>query len=166
MTVQNVRSSSIANRDATPSVASNSRLTKSPVLEGFGVGQLTIPIFAASTIRLTSIPSNARISQVLLTNTALGGTTAANVGIYQIADNGGAVVNATLFGSAISLVAAAANVDITRQSGVITVANMEQPLWQLLGLAADPIRDYDVVLTLTVAATSSGQATLAVRYTV
>lgn len=166
MTVQNVRSSSIANRDATPSVASNSRLTKSPVLEGLGVGQLTIPIFAASTIRLTSIPSNARISQVLLSCTALGGTTAGDVGLYQTADNGGAVVDADFFASAVSLVSALTNSDITRESGVVTVANMELPVWQALGLAADPIRDYDVVLTLTVAATSSGQATLAVRYTV
>jgi hypothetical protein len=166
MTVQNVRSSQIANRDATPSVASNSRLTKAPIFEGFGVGQLTIPIFAASTIRITSIPSNARISQVLLSSTALGGTTAADVGLYQTTDNGGAVVDADFFASAVSLVSALANSDITRESGVVTVANMELPVWQALGLAADPIRDYDVVVTLTVAATSSGQVQLSVRYTV
>lgn len=165
MAVVNTKSSSITNRDATPSVASNSRLTKSNTMSGIGVVAVANGDSIASTLRLTSVPSNARISQVLLTSTAIT-SAAADLGLYQTADNGGLVVDADFFASAASLAAAQSNVDVTRESGIVTVANIELPIWQALGLAADPSRDYDVVLTLTAAATAAGNAAVEIRYAV
>jgi hypothetical protein len=75
-------------------------------------------------------------------------------------------VDADFFGSAVSIATALSNSDVTRESGIVTVANMELPVWQALGLAADPVRDYDVVITLTAATTAAGAAALTVRYTV
>jgi hypothetical protein len=165
MAVVNTKSSSITNRDATPAVASNSRLTKANVMEGLGVVAVANGDSIASTLRCTSIPSNARISQVLLSCTAIT-SGAGDIGLYQTADNGGAVVDADFFGSAVSIATALSNSDVTRESGIVTVANMELPVWQALGLTADPVRDYDVVITLTAATTAAGAAALTVRYTV
>lgn len=163
MAVVNTKSSSITNRDATPSVASNSRLTRANVNEAIGVVAVANGDSIASTLRVASIPSNARVSQALLSCTAIT-SAAADIGLYQTADNGGAVVDADFFGSAVSIATALSNSDVTRESGIVTVANMELTVWQALGLAADPNREYDVVLTLTAAATAAGAVALSIRY--
>jgi hypothetical protein len=43
------------------------------------------------------------------------------------------------------------------------VAKIEQPLWQQLGLTADPGVMYDIAATLTAAAGSAGTVSLKVR---
>lgn len=58
-----------------------------------------------STYRLCTLPSDFVIDKIELANDALGGSCAADLGIYKAL--GGAVVDADLFGSAISLVSAA-----------------------------------------------------------
>lgn len=116
-----------------------------------------------STYRLARVHSSVRISSVLLSCTAIT-TGAADIGIYETAGNGGAVVNQTLFASAQSLAAVLSNSDVVRESGTITPDKIEQPLWQLLGKASDPGRLYDVVLTLTAATTGAGTVALAVRF--
>lgn len=165
MAVVNTKSSSITNRDATPSVASNSRLTKANVMEGFGFVAVANGDSIASTLRFCSIPSNARPSQLLLSCTAIT-SGAGDVGLYQTADNGGAVVDADFFASAVSIATILSNSDVTRESGIITLPNSEKTVWELLGLTADPVRDYDVVMTLTAATTAAGSTALAVRYVV
>ena len=118
----------------------------------------------ASTFRLARVPSNARISRVLLSCDAIT-TCAADVGVYDIASvNSGAAVDADFFASAQSLASALANQDVTHESGVFGVEDVEQPLWQALGLTADPGKLYDIVATLTAAAGSAGTVSLKVVY--
>lgn len=117
-----------------------------------------------STFRLARVPSNARISRVLLSCDAIT-TCAADVGVYDIASvNSGAAVDADFFASAQSLASALANQDVTHESGVFGVEDVEQPLWQALGLTADPGKLYDIVATLTAAAGSAGTVSLKVVY--
>lgn len=118
---------------------------------------------ANSTFRVVRIPSNARLSGVTLFNDALGTGGAANIGIYQTATNGGAAVSAALLASGVSLVAASTNGD---GMAAVAPANRTKRLWELLGLAADPMREYDVVVTLTAAGTAGGNVGLDVRIAV
>jgi hypothetical protein len=53
--------------------------------------------------------------------------------------------------------------EVTRESGVITVANMEKRVWQLLGLSSDPGIEYDVTGTLVAAAAAAGAACVTVE---
>jgi Flp pilus assembly protein TadG len=70
--------------------------------------------------------------------------------VYQIAANGGAVVDADLFASAFVMTnGPTSNVDVTHESGQYTVAERSQPLWQALGLSSDPNREYDIAATIT-----------------
>lgn len=117
-----------------------------------------------STFRLARVPSNARISRVLLSCDAIT-TCAADVGVYDIAAvNSGAAVDADFFASAQSLASALVNQDVTHESGVFGIEDVEQPLWQALGLTADPGKLYDIVATLTAAAGSAGTVSLKVAY--
>lgn len=104
----------------------------------------------ASIHRFCRVPSNARISEVLLTTGDATTAGAIDVGIYQTPDNGSAVVDADLFASAYDLsVGPFTNSDITYESGQYTVDESVKPLWEVLGLSADPKREYDIAATIT-----------------
>ena len=161
-------SQSITNRDATPRVLNNARLTGSVLMSatervtmatgGHGVGTIH---------RLFEIPSNAVISRVFFSAPDIGTTTAADIGLYRTTNDGAAVVDADFFASAQALNAGPYdNVDITRESAVITPANRFQPVWQILGLTADPNVKYDVALTMTGASDGTGSVDVTVQYTV
>ena len=103
---------------------------------------------AAGTIqRFLRVPSNAVVSQVLFT-APLATAGAVNIGVYQPAEFGGAAINATLFASAQVITSALNRSDVTFQSGTYAPANRMQPLWQALGLAADPGREFDIATTI------------------
>lgn len=104
-----------------------------------------------STYRLIRIPSNARIGSILIANDAMTAG-AGSLGLYDIAAVGGAVVSVALFGTGISLASAVA---YTNQY-LPDIALCEKRVWELLGLAKDPGKAYDITLTLTTAVTAAG----------
>lgn len=165
MAVVNVKSTQIANRDATPSVKSNG-VQSFDVRHARGVCTVTNGDSAASIYRFCSIPSNARVISVRLTAPDIGTTTAGDVGLYKDTLNGSAVVSVALFGSAISLNGGAiTKSEVLFESGTTTIANSEKAIWEHLGLASDPGTNYDVCLTLTGAADAGGSVLLEVDYT-
>lgn len=166
MAVVNVKSNGISNRDAVPAVLSNPILNRSNLEEAEGNVAVTNGNSIASIFRLCSVPSNARISQLLLSCGAIT-SAAADVGVYQktaLDGSAGAVVSAAFFGSAVSIATALSNSDITNESGTYDIDLQEMPLWQALGLSSDPGLMYDICATLTAAATATGKLGLKVRY--
>lgn len=167
MAVENLKSSAITNADATPLVLTNAIVAKGRLQEAVGTKQVSASASIGSTYRLARVPSNARVSDVLLYNDAFDTTGAADVGLYDI--NGGAVVAAAFFGSAVVLTAASTvGVNVTHESGVFGIEAAEKPLWEALGLSSDPHKEYDVALTLTAAngAGATPDVTLKVRYVI
>ena len=155
MAVVNTKSTVVTNADASPAVINTAQLASGRLRHGRGMIAVVSGDSIGSVYRAFRVKSNDLVSQLLLNTTAIT-TCAADVGLYRTAADGGAVVDAAFFASAQSLAVALSNTDITHESGVITVANMEKPIWQLLGLATDPQVDYDVAATLTAAAGSAG----------
>jgi len=168
MAVDTLKSAAITNADATPVVLNNASVAAGILREAVGTKQATASASIGSTYRLCRIPSNARVSQVILSCDAFDTTGAGDVGIYQTAANGGAVVDADHFASAVVMTSALVGTDVTHESAVYGVEDAEKPLWEALGLSADPKRDYDVVVTLTAAngAGATPDITLKVRYAV
>lgn len=154
----NVNSTWITNAVATPSVATNSNKAAGRVMNAKSVATVSATQAANDTIRLVRVPSNARIDAVLLST---GDATTAgnvNIGIWQTVENGGAVVDADLFASALALTGGPfSRSDQTWESGEYTYAESCLPLWEVLGLSADPVREYDVVAQ--VSTTGDGMAT-------
>lgn len=166
MAVVTTKAAAITNRDSTPIVFSNARGVRAPVQKASGLVTAANGDSANSKYIFCSIPSNAMVKDVLVSCPDIGTTTAMDVGIYRTTKDGGAVVDADFFASAVSLSGGALNKSsIVNEAAVFTVANMEKPLWEALGLAADPFLDYDVVGTLTGAADAAGAIFLEVDYT-
>lgn len=167
MAVVTIKSGAITNRDALPVVLSNSNISGSRLIEFVGTIETTNPNSIASRYIFGSLPSNARLSQVLLYSDDVGGTATADFGLYQTTANGAAVVDADFIASAVVLNAGALNgTDITHESTVFDPDDVEKMLWQALGLSVDPRVMYDVVATLTAACDAVATISLKVRYAV
>lgn len=155
MAVVNTKSTVVSNGDALPAIITTAQLGDGRMRQKRGVVAAVSGDDIGSTFRFFRVKSNDIMAKLMLSCDAIT-TCAADVGLYQKASAGGAVVDADFFASAQSLATAVSNLDITRESGVVTVANMEKPIWEALGLTADPQVEYDVVATLTAAAGSAG----------
>ena len=144
-----VDSTLISNRAATPRVA-NDPWTNA-VLKTTGLGLLEVSTSETSTaqLRFCRVRSNAVVRQVNLYCDAVSTSGAIDVGLYQTDDNGSAVVDADFFASAQVVTSALAGTNVAHESGVYGIEDLEKPLWEALGLSADPQIDYDVVGTVT-----------------
>lgn len=156
MAVVTTKSAQITAHEATPPTKLNSRVVGASLRESVGVLESVSGDSATSVYRLLRVKSSDRVSDVLIAADALGGTCAADVGLYQTTENGGAVVDADFFGSAVSLVNAVAWTSVAYESGVRDAANVGKQLWEELGLTSDPQREYDLALTLTADSAAAG----------
>jgi len=164
----NVNSTWITNAVATPPVLTNASVSKGELKEAVGVATVSASQASGDTIRFVRVPSNARVSEVLLSTGDATTAGAVNIGVWQTANNGGAVVDADLFASALALTGGPFNnSDQTFESGEYTYAESALPLWSVLGLSADPGIEYDIVAQ--VSTTFNGADTtqvLKVRYVI
>lgn len=162
--VDHVKSSALTNADATPRVLNPAYLAGGRVRCHRGkCTTVTAAAEANTTMRFCRVRSNDMIKDIRLDHDGFGTGSTMHIGVYQTPDNGGAAVDADFFADSVDVAAAAKNVQVLNESAFNTLAKLEQPLWQALGLSADPKRDYDIVGTLAVAATKVGNAVLTVE---
>lgn len=177
MTVENLKSSGITNLDASPIVRDTSGEGAAGILRqtnDFAV--LSAAASVTSTYRIVRVPSNAKVKSVSLESEAQGAGKV-NVSVYYsdgTADgtalaNSGVIVPTTgdsFFASDVDLAAAVASTNVTNESGNYPLSKRNQPLWQALGLTADPFGFFDVVLVVhtTAITTGTGRTGLQVTY--
>ena len=173
MAVVQTKSTAITNRDAVPSVINDGRLEKANSVKGKGSVAVGAADSATSYYPLVSVPSSAIVHAVLATCPAGMTTLAGNVGVFKNTANSngvttGVVANTgsgTLFASAQSFASALNRSDVTGASGTYDTAKREQPLWQAIGLAADPNTTFDIGVVVTTANTgAAGRIGLEVDY--
>ncbi len=166
MAVANTKSTHITNADATPPVLSNAILASGLLREATGTVETLVADDAGSIYRLCRIPSNARVSSVLLASDAITGASASDVGLYQTAANGGAVVDADFFATDVDIsTAATVFTEVMLEATATDIAKCEMPLWQLIGLSADPGIFYDFAVTAN-DVTAAGTISMKVKYAV
>jgi hypothetical protein len=158
----NRNSNVITNAVATPKTVNNPAVGgAAQLMEVAGLVTCAADDSSGSIHRFVRVPSNARISQVLFSTADASSAGAINVGIYQTADYGSAVVDADLFASALDLSGGPFNnLDITFESGEYTYAEAVKPLWEVLGLSADPCREYDIAATISTTYNGAGTTQL------
>lgn len=165
MAVVTTKSTAITNRDATPPSKGNLQQGPREVYEQVATVEVANGDSIASKLVFFSLPSSARLSALWLLCDAIT-SAAADFGIYRTTADGGAVVDADCFGSAVSIATAiTVGTNILHESGVLDISEIEQPLWQILGLTSDPGVMYDLVATLTAAATAAGTVSVRLQYT-
>jgi hypothetical protein len=121
-------------------------------------------------MRLVRLPSGAVVHEVLIFCDAIT-SAATDIGLHRTSRDGGAVVDRDFFASAVSIATAivtgtnhAHEADPTDAGVGFGLADVAKPLWEALGLAADPNLHYDVTATLTAAATATGTLSVKVFY--
>lgn len=166
MAVVNTKSALITNADATSQTLNSQIQDGGRCREKIATLETVSGDSIGSTYRFFRVHSSWRVTDLILDSDDIGTTTVADFGLYDTAANGGAVLDADFFGSAVVLHAGAlANTNITHESGVVDASNYGKRLWEQLGLIADPNKMYDIAATLTAAADAAGTITLRVRYT-
>lgn len=164
MAVVTTKSALITARDSTPTNKSSLQTGPRRLYEQVATVEVGSADSIGSKYVLFSIRSCDRVSALVKKSDAIT-SAAADFGLYRTTADGGAVVSVSAFGSAVSLATAdVTGTDITHESGTYDISEIEMPVWQFIGLTADPGLTYDVVATLTAAATAAGTLTVHCQY--
>lgn len=167
MAVVNLKSTAVTNANATPRTQNSVGLEGGTLVRAVnGFANIASGDSATSTYRIGKIRSDDFVDRLRMISADIGTTTAADVGLYDLLtnSNGGTVVDADFFASAVSLNGGAIDSDITYEAAAAggLYTNAEKRVWERLGLSADPGKEYDVALTLTGAADAAGTVLLQV----
>lgn len=166
MAVVNVKSTLVGNLDTGAPTASNEPVTQysGKLRCQFETVEVTNGDSIASTFRMARIPSSAKIASIRIFCDAIT-SAAADFGLYRTAADGGAVVDVDAYASAQSIASA-----ITLGTEIMfearNIDKCRNYVWQDAGATADPRVLYDVVATLTAAATATGTLSVEVWYIV
>lgn len=169
MAVVTTKSAAITNRDATPKVLALGRVQGDAVQQATGLVTVANGDSATSKYIMFSVPSNALVRSLKVSCPDIGTTTAGDIGLYRTTADGGAVVDVDFWASAVSFSGGAlSKSEVVNEAGAAggDITKFEQPIWQQLGLTADPMLMYDVVITLTGAADAGGTIVLEAQYQV
>lgn len=165
MAVVTVNSTEIAGAVSIPPSKGSTAINARRVYEKVATVEIANGDSIGSTFRLVRLASNVRVSALLKYSDAIT-SAAADFGFYRTAQDGGLVVDADALGSAVSIATAdVVGTNIAHESGVYDISEAEQFLWQVLGFSTDPQAEFDLVATLTAAATAAGTLTVVARYT-
>jgi hypothetical protein len=164
MAVVSLKSTIITNRDATPVVLTDGLKSGGALKEGQGYVSAANGDSAGSKYLLFSVPSNARLASLIFQCEALGAGAKLDLGAYRNTADGGAVVDADFFASAVDVSAAVAPIDLLNESGTNTIDKQEMPLWQALGFSADVNSSFDIAATVNVAIAAAGKLSCKGRF--
>lgn len=166
MAVDHVKSTPITNLDAVPRVANTAGeggAGELKVLDSYATAVASSSVDA--TYQLWRVPSTAKIKAIIFESEA---QTAGkfDIGAYYATDGSkadaatsllaAAAIDQDFFASVVDCAALVARTDITNESATYTLAKRIQPLWQALGLSADPKCNIDIVATVVTTAVTTG----------
>lgn len=178
MAVVNLKSTMLTNRDATPKVLTDAFISGGTVNQQFGWVLTGAADSAASTYKMVSVPSSARLAALSMINQTVGSGVLLDVavwypttvptggGAFLAASQGGALVSSSNFRTAM----AGDTVNTTPLELIVTTNTnslpnyQEMPLWQMLGLASDPEVSLDIGISLRNAGTTAGYVGLRASY--
>lgn len=173
MAVVNTKSTAITNRDATPTVLNDARLERGTLKIGVGSVAVGAADSATSYYPLVTVPSTAMVRRVYLTAVTGMLTLAGDIGVYKTTANSAGVTtgvaantgSGSIFAAATSMATVQNQADVTNTGTTYPTNLREQPIWQAIGLSADPGGFFDVGIKVTTANTgAAGRVGLEVYY--
>jgi hypothetical protein len=169
MAVANTKSTIVTNADASPRVLSNSAIHKGHLRYACGTVEVAAADDDNSVYRMVRLPANAKIVSLEILNDAITAGTVYHLGAYQTSQNGGAVVDLDAFASSIDMTSARTlpfNAMYEAGTGTVGVEDIETLLWQMLGVASDPMRDYDICFTAATVGSAAGTLSLQALFSI
>jgi hypothetical protein len=166
MAVANTKSTAVTNLDATPKVKNPLYLMGGVLREARGTVEIAAADCDTSVFRLVRVHSSWLISEIKRFNDAITSGADFDVGLYQTADNGGAVKNINCFADAVSLTSASVTgvQDMFEAGSDEGVEDLEKRVWEYAGDAADPNVFYDLCYTGVTVGSGAGTLSVIVRY--
>lgn len=155
MAVVNSKSTIITNSDSTPNVLTPRGIAGMYLYSAIALNAVAAADDDTSVYRAVRIPSNAILRHIWRKNDAITGGTSYNLGVYRTAFDGGAVVSATVLGTAIDL-SSASVVPVDNLNEALNINTAEKRLWEVLGLSVDPGVLYDICWTGATVGTGAG----------
>ncbi len=163
MAVVVLKSASMTSLDASPPVRPDVTVFGGRVRVISGTVEVTNGDSIGSTVLMGRVPSLARVHSIRIFCDAIT-SAAADIGLYRTTQDGSAVVDVDAYASAQTI--ASANVlGIEVAYEARDIANIERRVWQDAAATADTGYLYDIVATLTAAATASGTLSWQIFYT-
>lgn len=165
MAVVNTKALVVSNRDATPPVKSPAYISGGVVREIVGTVEVAAGDDNGSVFRLAGVHSSWRISEIDVLNDAITSGATYDIGLYQTAENGGAVVDADCYATDVSFTTArAATGAVELGFEAKDIINIEKRVFEDAGLTTDPGRFYDLCLTGDAVGSGAGTISVRVRY--
>lgn len=158
MAVVNTKSTTITNADASPAVHTPGNKAGNKKRFHGETAEIAAGDDDTSVVRLVRVHTSDVLSALKLSNDAISGSTDIDVGLYDTAANGGAVIDADCYADGIALTSAGANTDLTFSARAIE--KIGQQVWQDAGLTSDPKKFVDVCLTGNTIGTAAGTVSL------
>jgi len=172
MAVDHVKSTFITNLDASPSVANSAGEGGPGRLQSVEGSAVAVASSSAdATYQLVRIPSNCKVKEIKFESAAQGAGSF-DLGLYYATDGenkaptallAAAAIDQDFFATVIDCSSAVAITDVTNESGTYTIDKRTQPIWQAVGLTADPGGYFDVVATVKTTAVTTGTGRFGVR---
>lgn len=174
-----VKAKMIANRDATPSVLTDPIVSRGSMQEAFGADNLPASSDNGSFVKCFSVPSSARLSSLNAYAAAAINTTSLDIGVWFPTNvqklSGDVIQSAVVAGRLIQSSAFAVAITVPDTTGLVetdamgtltahTIPQRSQPLWQKLGLQADPMCDLDMGFVVRTVNTAAGYVGLRARF--
>jgi hypothetical protein len=176
MSVVTVKSTAITARDATPTTPVLAAVDGASLKEFEGFVTATNGDSATSKYIIGSVPSNCRMSGLILQCAALGAGAAVDVGVYAPTQSipalvalgyaASAAISSAFFATAVDVSSALGPTEVINESGTNTIAKQEKELWDALGLSKDPGCRLDIAITVSVAIAATGSIGLKGRYAI
>lgn len=174
MAVDHVKSTTVTNLDASPVVVNTSGLGSAGYLvEVTGSSVAVASSSADSTYRFVRVPTTAKLKSLVFTSQAQGAGKV-DLGLYYpttgptaTADLAANAIDQDFFATVIDCASAVVPTDAINESGSNTIDKWNQPLWQAVGLSADPGGlGFDIVATVktTDVTTGTGKWGVSARY--
>lgn len=173
MAVANTKSTAITNADATqPRVYTQSWIEKGQPIVAVGTVEVAAADDNDSVYRFVRIPSSARVHKVEVLSDAITGGTDYNLGLYNPATRLSGVVltvasvaRDNFFADALDL-SGGNTVPVEVTFDQIDLADIQKRVWEILGLTADPMVEYDIAMKAVTVGTGAGTISVRVTYVV
>jgi len=164
MAVANTKSTLVTNADAAVQTLNNSALSEGRCY----VAVATLTTAAAdddgSVYRFMRVHSSWRLLSIQILNDAITAGTSFDVGLFQTAANGGAVVDADCYASAVDIAAGnAAWLEVGYEARDKNLIG--QTVWQDAALTADSNRWYDLCMEGNTVGSTAGDISMMVMFT-
>lgn len=166
MAVVNTKSAIITNLDASPIVLNDVTQDGGRIRSQCATVEVAAADDDTSVYRFARVPSNARIIAINVTNDALTAGTAYEFGLYRTASDGGAVVDADAYGSAVDLSSARTTAALNVAFEARNIDKITNKVWQDAAATADTKIEYDICALATTVGSAAGTISVEVQYVI